>query len=146
KRARQAEPSLEAPVGLIPGRPLRNRPRILTVNFQDARILGSPGAKTNPTAKCCYYSSRPNRASPRRLNQTLNHLRHLRQWLRLAQESVCSRSPRFLFYLLRAIRGKHDDPCIRVSFVNQFYDLDPVRVSSQSQSQILNNHLVLCGL
>ena len=52
-------------------------PGILTVNFQDARILGIPGATTNPTAKRS-HSSRPSRASPRRLNQTLDDLRHLR--------------------------------------------------------------------
>lgn len=47
-----AEPSLEAPVGLIAeGRPLSNQPpETLTVNFQDAEILGSPGANMNPTA------------------------------------------------------------------------------------------------
>jgi hypothetical protein len=48
----QAEPSLEAPVGLVSeGRPLSNQPsKTLTVNFQDAEILGGLGANTNPTA------------------------------------------------------------------------------------------------
>jgi hypothetical protein len=45
-------PFLEAPVGLVfEGRPLSNQPsKTLTVNFQDAGVLGSPGANMNPTA------------------------------------------------------------------------------------------------
>src|SRR6185503_810937 len=83
------------------------------------------------------------RTCTRRLDQCLNYLGHLRQWLRLTQKSVGPCVASFLLGLRRSIRREYHNACVGIALVNELDDVETFRTSFYSETQILNDDFVI---